>query len=60
MHECGRGRERGTETILSRLPTVSSEPDAGFELTNHELVTWAKIKSQMLNRLMPPPVPLLF
>ena len=34
-----RDRERGTERIPSRLPTASAEPDAGFEPTNHEIMT---------------------
>ena len=38
--------ERGWERILSRLCTVSVEPDAGFKLMNREFMTWAKIKSQ--------------
>ena len=32
-------RERERERIPSRLHPVSTEPDAGLELTNHELVT---------------------
>ena len=35
----GRGRERGKERLPSRLCTVSAEPDAGLELTNHEIVS---------------------
>ena len=31
----GRGRKR----IPSRLHAASTEPDAGFELTNHEIMT---------------------
>ena len=38
-----RERERETENPKqapgSRLPTVSTEPDVGFELTNREIVT---------------------
>ena len=35
----GRSRERGKERIPSRLHTVSTEPDVGLELTNHEIMT---------------------
>ena len=47
------GRERETEgqRTPSRLHAVSTEPDRGLELMNHEIITWAKIKSQMLNGL---------
>ena len=34
-----RGRERGRERIPSGLYTVSTEPDAGLKLTNHEIMT---------------------
>ena len=30
-------REQGRERISSRLLTVSTEPDVGLELTNHEI-----------------------
>ena len=36
------------------LHTDSREPDAGLKLMNHEIMTWAKIKSQMLNQLSHP------
>ena len=29
----------------------STEPDAGLELMNCEIMTWAETKSQMLNQL---------
>ena len=48
-HEWRRGRERGRQKILRRICTVSAESDAGFEPMNHEIMTWAKIKSPMLN-----------
>ena len=36
----GGGRERGTESEAgSRLRAVSTEPDVGLELTNHEIMT---------------------
>ena len=40
--ERGRGRERGGDTESkagSRLPAVSTEPDAGLELMNREIMT---------------------
>ena len=45
-HERGRGREREGDTESeagSRLWAVSPEPDAGLELTDHEIVTWAEV-----------------
>ena len=44
-------RERDRERIPSRLCTVSTEPNAGLKLTNIEIMTWAKTKSQMLSQL---------
>ena len=40
----GRGREREREReerrrIPNRLHAVNAEPDAGFELTNHDIMT---------------------
>ena len=46
-HEHGRGRERGGDTeseVVSRLWAVSTEPDAGLELTTCEVMTWAKVR----------------
>ena len=37
--KAGRGREREGERILSRLHTVSMEPDVGLYLMNHEIMT---------------------
>ena len=40
-HECGRGREREGDTESeagSRLRAVSTEPDAGLELTDREIM----------------------
>ena len=34
-----RVRERGRERIPSRLSTVSTEPNVGLKLTNHEIMT---------------------
>ena len=36
--EGGRGRERGGQKSPSRLYTDSTEPDAGLELTSHEII----------------------
>ena len=33
------GMEREGQTIQSRLCTASTEPDAGLELTSHEIMT---------------------
>ena len=38
---------------------LSAEPDTGLEPTNHEIITQAKIKSQMLNQLNHPGAPCL-
>ena len=43
-----RGAERENPT---RAPAISAEPDAGAELTNHEIMTRAEIKSRTLNRV---------
>ena len=37
--ERGRSRERRRKRIPSRLRTVSAEPDAGLDPTDHELMT---------------------
>ena len=44
-HELGRGRERGIHRIRagSRLWAISTEPDLGLELTDLEIMTWAKV-----------------
>ena len=45
-HELRRGREREGDTESeagSRLWTVSTEPNTGLELTNHEIMTWAEV-----------------
>ena len=40
----GAEREGDTESEAgSRLWAVSTEPDAGLELTNREIVTWAEV-----------------
>ena len=48
-------RERGRERIPSRLRADTAEPDdVGLDLTKHEIMTPAKIKSQTLNQLSRP------
>ena len=38
-------REGGTESeTSSRLWAISTEPHEGLELTNHEIMTWAKVR----------------
>ena len=44
-----RGGAEREERIPSRLCAVSAELDVGLNLTNREIMTRAKIKSQMLN-----------
>ena len=44
--ECRKGAEREGDTesdAVSRLCTVSTEPDVGLELTNGEIMTRAKV-----------------
>ena len=45
MGEGQREREEESQGIPSRLCTVSTEPHAGLQLTNRDIVTWAEIKS---------------
>ena len=55
--EVKRERERVTKGIPSRFSTSSAEPKAGLDLRNLEIMTWDKIKSQMLNWLSHPGIP---
>ena len=44
MNRGGAEREGDTESETgSRLWAVSTEPDAGLEPTNHEIMTWAEV-----------------
>ena len=46
-HERGRGREREGDTESeagSRLRAISPEPDAGLELMDREIMTWAEVR----------------
>ena len=38
-----KDRKRGRHKIQSRLQAVSTEPNAGLDLTNHAVMTWAKL-----------------
>ena len=45
-HEQRRGREREGDTESeagSRLWAISTEPDAGLELTDCEIMTWTEV-----------------
>ena len=55
MSRRGAETERGRESQAGSM--LSAESDAGLELTNHEITTWAKIKSQKLNLLSHPGAP---
>ena len=45
------GAERDGERIPSRLHAVSTEPSVRLDPMNHEIMTWAEIKSWTLNWL---------
>ena len=49
--EWGEGQR---EKERKRIPSYSTEPNVGLKLTNREIMTLAKIKSQMLNQLSHP------
>ena len=51
------GAEREGERIPSRLGAVSTEPNAGLEPPNGQIVTRADAKSRKLNRLSHPGAP---
>ena len=46
--------EKERERIPSMLHTASMEPDVGLKLTNREIITWAKVKSQTFNQMSHP------
>ena len=48
-----RERERERENP-KQAHTVSEEPNVGLDLMNHDFMTWAEIKSQVLNWLSHP------
>ena len=49
-----REREREREGIPSILHTIIAEPNVGLHLMNHKIMTWAEIKSWILDRLSQP------
>ena len=53
----GRGTEGRRERIPSKLHAVSTEPNEGLDPMNYEIMTWAEIKSLMLNWLSHPSAP---
>ena len=50
-------RERERERAPSRFHAASRQPNSGLPLANCEIMTGAKIKTQMLNRLSHPGAP---
>ena len=46
--QAGDGQREGGRRNPGRLCAVSTEPDAGLELPNSEIMNWAKTKSQDL------------
>ena len=48
LHKWEKAKKR-RHRILSRLHAISTEPNGGLVLTNCEIMTGVKIKSQMLN-----------
>ena len=52
VHMWARKKQReGERESKAGCETISVEPDAGLELTNREIMTWAEIKSWTLNLL---------
>ena len=49
-----RAGEEQKEKEKERIGTVSGEPNVELKLMKCEIITWAKIKSQMLNQLSHP------
>ena len=56
-HEQRKGRGRGRRRIPSRFHALSTEPHAGLNIMNCKVMTWAEIKSQILNWLSHPDSP---
>ena len=56
-HASGEGAERGRDRIPGRLHAVGTEPNAGLELMNTEIMTRDEIKSPTLNQLRHPDAP---
>ena len=60
MNGGGSEREEGTESEAgSRLWAVNTEPDAGLELTDCEIMTWAEV-GHLTNWATQVPLALLF
>ena len=53
----GGGAEREGERESQAGSMLLAQSDERLELTNSEIVTWAKIKSQTLNQLSHPGAP---
>ena len=51
--------KEGEERILSRLHTVSTEPNTRSELGNREIITQAEIRGRALNQRSHPGAPKL-
>ena len=51
--QVGEGQREEKESQAGFM-LLAAEPDSGLELTNGEIVTWAKIKSRTLNWLSHP------
>ena len=49
-----RGRERKREKIPNSPHAVSAALDAGLELTNHEIMTYAKVRKSDAYQLSHP------
>ena len=62
VYEQGRRgqRERERERILSRPHAVGLGPDMGLDPTNCETISWAEVKSLMLNQLRHPEAPKIY
>ena len=50
-------REGGREKNSQAGSVLSADPNVELELTNHEIMTWAEIKSPVLNQLSHQGVP---
>ena len=57
MRKRGRGRERRGERIPSRLRADSTEPHAGLDPMNREIMTLVETRSRMPNQLSHPGAP---
>ena len=53
----GGAEREGEKETPSRLRAISAEPDAGLKFSNHEIMTCAEIKGQILNGRSHPGTP---